>query len=232
MAGSSTASKAAGFVVLMRVLSAAFSDQALVWSGVACGAVHWQHAVGNFPGAGAEEYQAPAGLFLHRAGGVYADRRGCRGRRRESSPYTATTYYLLAYLATNLAAFGVVAAVSRLTGSEQIADYRGLNQRAPGLSLALAVAVLSLGGIPPFAGFFGKVVVFASGIQAGLTWLVIIGILNAVVGLYYYLTVLRVVYQRAEEVEGETPLASRLPEDAAVERGRNRGDWRALPAVV
>lgn len=203
----STASKAAGFVVLMRVLSAAFSDQALVWSGVVAALSIGSMVVGNFLALAQKNIKrllayssiAQAGYMLI---GVAA-----AGAGGESLPYTATTYYLLAYLATNLAAFGVVAAVSRLTGSEQIADYRGLNQRAPGLSLALAVAVLSLGGIPPFAGFFGKVVVFASGIQAGLTWLVIIGILNAVVGLYYYLTVLRVVYQRAEEVEGETPLA-------------------------
>jgi NADH-quinone oxidoreductase subunit N len=103
-------------------------------------------------------------------------------------------FYLGAYLFTNLAAFGVVAIINHYTGSDEIKTYAGLSRRSPGLALALLVALLSLGGIPPFGGFVGKVLVFASAIDAGLVWLAVLGIINSVIGLYYYLTVIKVVY--------------------------------------
>jgi len=78
-----------------------------------------------------------------------------------------------------------------------------LSRRSPGLALVLLVALLSLAGIPPFGGFIGKVLVFASAINATNTWLAVVGILNAVIGLYYYLTVLKVVYLYKPEGEGE-----------------------------
>jgi NADH-quinone oxidoreductase subunit N len=103
-------------------------------------------------------------------------------------------FYLLAYVVTNLAAFAVVILFARSAGSEQIADYAGLSRRSPWLALALLVALLSLAGMPPFAGFVAKVYVFAAAVQSGLIWLAFAGVLNAIVGLYYYLTVLKVVY--------------------------------------
>ncbi|HZW05187.1 MAG TPA: proton-conducting transporter membrane subunit, partial [Anaerolineaceae bacterium] len=124
-----------------------------------------------------------------------------------ASGSTAAVYYLMAYLFTNLAAFGIAAAIENVTGSTNISELRGLNQRSPVLSLALAVAMLSLGGIPPFAGFFGKLVVFTAGIEADMVWLVLVGIVNAVVGLYYYLTVLRVAYQHQPAAAAGRPAA-------------------------
>ena len=77
-------------------------------------------------------------------------------------------YYLIAYLVTNLAAFGIVTVVGRATGSDEISAYAGLSRRSPALALALLVALLSLGGIPPFAGFFGKLLVFGAAVQQGI----------------------------------------------------------------
>jgi NADH-quinone oxidoreductase subunit N len=120
----------------------------------------------------------------------------------------AVVYYLGAYLLTNLAAFGVVVAFWRVTGSDEIADYAGLSRRAPGLSLALMVAFLSLAGMPPLGGFIGKVLVFAAAVDAGLIWLALVGIINSIVGLYYYLTVLKVVYLfRSEDEEKPLPIS-------------------------
>jgi NADH-quinone oxidoreductase subunit N len=107
---------------------------------------------------------------------------------------TSVIYYLVAYVVTNLAAFGVVAAVGRVIGSDEIAGYAGLSRRAPWLALALLVAFLSLGGMPPFAGFIVKFAVFAAAVKSGQIWLAFVGVLNSIVGLYYYLTVLKVVY--------------------------------------
>jgi NADH-quinone oxidoreductase subunit N len=102
---------------------------------------------------------------------------------------------------TNLAAFTVVILFARSAGSEQIADYAGLSRRSPWLALALLVALLSLAGMPPFAGFVAKVYVFAAAVESGLIWLAFAGVLNAIVGLYYYLTVLKVVYLYRSEDE-------------------------------
>ena len=106
----------------------------------------------------------------------------------------AMVYYLMAYVVTNLAAFGVVILVARSAGSDEIARYAGMSRRSPYLALAMLVAFLSLAGMPPLAGFFGKFYVFAAAVNAGLVWLAFVGVLNAIVGLYYYLAVLKVVY--------------------------------------
>jgi NADH-quinone oxidoreductase subunit N len=114
---------------------------------------------------------------------------------------TSTVFYLIAYMMTNLAAFGAVTAYSRVVGSDEIKDFAGMSRRAPGLALIMLVAFLSLSGMPPFAGFISKFLVFASAVQAYnatgqfyLLFLAIVGILNSIVGLYYYLTVLKVIY--------------------------------------
>ena len=92
------------------------------------------------------------------------------------------------------------------TDSEEIADYAGLSRRSPGLGLALLVALLSLGGMPPLAGFVAKVYVFAAAVESGWVWLAFVGVLNAIVGLYYYLTILKVVYLYRSEKDDE-PIA-------------------------
>ena len=78
----------------------------------------------------------------------------------------AVVYYLMAYLVTNLAAFGIVTLVGKTTGSDEISSFAGFSRRSPGLGLALLAALLSLGGVPPFAGFFGKFLVFGSAIES------------------------------------------------------------------
>jgi NADH-quinone oxidoreductase subunit N len=109
---------------------------------------------------------------------------------------SAIFYYLTGYLFTNLAAFALVAAAARITGSEDIESFSGLSRRNPGMALMFLVAFLSLAGIPPFAGFAGKLLVFYSAAQAGLNWLVVVGVLNSVLALFYYLNVVKMIYAR------------------------------------
>ncbi|MBK7454573.1 MAG: hypothetical protein IPJ46_12905 [Anaerolineales bacterium] len=106
----------------------------------------------------------------------------------------SVVFYLAAYIATNLLAFGVVMAFSRVTGLEDIKDYAGMSRRNPWLGLMMLAAFLSLAGMPPFGGFVAKVFVFAAGVQAGYTWLIIVGILNSILGVYYYLNTMKFVY--------------------------------------
>jgi NADH-quinone oxidoreductase subunit N len=121
----------------------------------------------------------------------------------------AILYYLLGYAFTNLGAFAVVVALERRgVEHESIADLRGLGARAPGLSAALALLLLSLTGMPPLAGFVGKLYLFKAALDSGLVWLVVIAVLNSVVSAYYYLRVLVAVYMQEGGV-AVAPLAAR-----------------------
>ena len=116
---------------------------------------------------------------------------------------SSVVFYLIAYLMTNLAAFGVVAVIGHMTGSDEMTAYYGFSRRAPGLSLILMVAFLSLAGMPPLGGFVAKFFVFAAAVNSQMIWLAVVGVLNSIIGLYYYLTVLKYVYlyPPPEEVE-------------------------------
>lgn len=103
-------------------------------------------------------------------------------------------YYILIYVFSNLAAFGVVAAVSNAKGRENIDDYNGFYRTNPGLSLVMLLALFSLAGIPPFAGFFGKFFLFTAAAEKGYYLLVLIAVLNTIISLYYYLLVVKAMF--------------------------------------
>jgi len=116
---------------------------------------------------------------------------------------TSVIYFVLVYIFSNLGAFGVVSAISTVTGKESMDDYDGLYATNPKLSLLMMLALFSLAGIPPVAGFFGKFFLFASAASAGYYWLVFIAVLNATISLYYYLLVVKAMFIN----KNETPLA-------------------------
>ena len=125
----------------------------------------------------------------------------------------AVVYYAATYGLTTVGAFGVVAAVGGAGERDGLRDFAGLSRRAPALSLCLLVFMLSLAGIPPLAGFFGKFYVFtaAAGAQPahlGLLWLVIFAIAMSAVSLYYYLQVLKQVYVAAADADAQPVKAS------------------------
>jgi len=103
-------------------------------------------------------------------------------------------YYILIYVFSNLAAFGVVVAVSNAKGRENIDDYNGFYRTNPGLSLVMLLALFSLAGIPPFAGFFGKFFLFTAAAEKGYYLLVLIAVLNTIISLYYYLLVVKAMF--------------------------------------
>ena len=120
----------------------------------------------------------------------------------------ATLFYLLMYVFTNIAAFGGIMLVSNVTGSERLEDFNGLSRRSPYLALIMLFALLSLSGIPPTAGFFGKFFIFRAAVDQGLWWLAGIGILNAFVALYYYLSVAKYMYlYRSDEEDVPIPVS-------------------------
>jgi NADH-quinone oxidoreductase subunit N len=113
--------------------------------------------------------------------------------------FSALLYYALTYALTTVGAFGVVAAVEAKTGGDKLSDFSGLSRRAPVLSFCMLIFMLSLAGIPPLAGFFGKFYLFTAALAAapqtlGLLWLVVLAIAMSAVSLYYYLQVLKRIY--------------------------------------
>ncbi len=127
----------------------------------------------------------------------------------QAQAVAAVSFYMFMYVFTNLLAFTVIVLFGEATGSETIADMAGLNRRSPGLALMMTVALLSLGGVPPTAGFFGKFFLFQAAVESGLTWLAIVGVLNAIVALYYYLVVIKVMYvDRSEDEDKPIPVSN------------------------
>jgi NADH-quinone oxidoreductase subunit N len=209
----SVASKAAGFAVLVRVFNVIFPVpfQHSEWVNLVETLAIVTMTLGNVLAIPQRNMKrmlayssiAQAGYVL--IGVAAANRLGV----------AASLFYLGAYVLTNLAAFSLVVLVSNKTGGDDIKDFSGLSRRNPYLALVMMLALLSLAGVPPLAGFFGKFYVFQAAVGADLVRLAIIGVLNAIVGLYYYLTIIKVMFvDRCERPEDEgdpvvTPTASR-----------------------
>jgi NADH-quinone oxidoreductase subunit N len=200
----SVGAKAAGFAALLRVLFSAFSP---TFTG------DWMIAIailaaltmtaGNLAALVQKDVKrmlgyssiAHAGYILVGVAAGSAD--GVRG----------VLFYLLAYAFMNVGAFAVACAVERCGEfSSTLADYAGLGRRQPLLAAAMAVFMLSLTGIPPLVGFWGKLYVFRAAVEADLTWLAILGVLNSAVSAFYYLGVLVQMYMRepVPAAEGES----------------------------
>jgi len=109
--------------------------------------------------------------------------------------YSSAMFYAVAYAIMSTAAFGVIVALSR-SGfeAESIDDFKGLNARNPWMAGLMLCAMFSLAGIPPFLGFWAKLAVLGAAVNGGLLWLVILGVISAVVGCFYYLRVVKVMY--------------------------------------
>ncbi len=202
----STASKAAGFVVILRVLVAVFTPAASPdWTNMLAIVSVLTMTIGNVLALAQKNIKrllayssiAHAGYIL--IGVVAVSQLGM----------TSVVFYLIAYLISNLAAFGIVMTFSQVVGSDEISAYSGLSRRKPWLALAMLVALLSLAGMPPLAGFVAKIFVFAAAVKVGLIWLAFIGVLNSIVGLYYYLTVLKYVYLFRSDDEDKPLVISR-----------------------
>ena len=208
----STASKAAGFAVIARLFLVVFHDFTIDWITVFAVLSAVTMTVGNLLALPQKNlkrmlaYSSIAHAGYAMIGIVAVSKLGI----------ASVVFYMAAYIVTNLAAFGVVVAVGRVIGSDDYDAYKGLSRRSPLLGLIMLAAFLSLAGMPPFAGFVAKVFVFAAGVQAGFVWLVIVGILNSIVGVYYYLNVMKYVYLYRMENEDEEKHPIALPRPYAV----------------
>ncbi len=117
---------------------------------------------------------------------------------------TSLVYYVLVYMVANLAAFGIISIIEQRSGKIEMNDYNGLYQTNPKLSFIMTLALFSLAGIPPFAGFFSKFFIFMAAFKGGFHLLVFIALINTVISLYYYLLVVKAMYIN----KNETPIAA------------------------
>ncbi|HUH97559.1 MAG TPA: NADH-quinone oxidoreductase subunit N [Anaerolineales bacterium] len=208
----STASKAAGFAVIARLFLVVFHDFTIDWMSTFAVLSAVTMTVGNLLALPQKNlkrmlaYSSIAHAGYAMIGIVAVSKLGI----------ASVVFYMAAYIVTNLAAFGIVTAVGRVIGSDEYDAYKGLSRRSPLLGLIMLAAFLSLAGMPPFGGFVAKVVVFAAGVQAGYVWLVIVGILNSIVGVYYYLNVMKYVYLYRLENEDEDKHPIGLPRPYAI----------------
>jgi len=207
----STASKAAGFSVLLRVLFVAFPGIQENWQLVLAVMAAISMTIGNLIALAQKDIKrllayssiAHAGYLL--VGVASASSLGVG----------SAVFYLGVYLLTNIAAFGAVTLVGEKENAFAIGRFDGLSRRSPALALAMLISFLSLAGMPPFGGFIAKVLVFAAAVKADLVWLVVIGALNSIIGLYYYLIVLKHIYLYRAEGD-EIPLTIPAPASMAL----------------
>jgi len=208
----SVASKAAGFAMMMRFFKVTFIDLSVLglppgmWTSLY--GFEWNKLIailsvltmtlGNFVAVWQNNLKrllayssiAHAGYML--MGVVVLSDKGL----------AAVMIYFMMYLIMNLGAFYVVMLVANKTGSEDIDSYKGLGHRAPLVGVAMVIFFISLTGLPPTAGFVGKLYLFAALLDARWIWLAIVGALNSVISLYYYIRVLRNMFLR--DPEGDT----------------------------
>ncbi len=217
----STASKAAGFLLLYRVLTSLFSSQVgtaeLVetfggWAGILAILAVATLIVGNLaalPQTNAKRLLAYSSIA--HAGFVLMALMAWASPLQIDHEMGASSliYYLVVYTVTNIGAFGALAVVSLHIGGDDLTDLHGLAQRNLGLAVLLAISVLSLAGIPPLAGFLAKFYVFMAAWQSNAKWVVIIGVITTIVSLYYYLRMLHAMFIVAPEKDAPpvpTPL--------------------------
>ena len=198
----SVASKSAGFALFIRFFYAGFGNtelmQAVDWPFMLAIVSALTMTVGNLAALPQQNVKRLLAYSSIAHGGYLL----MGGVLLTSEGIGAILFYLVVYLFMNLGAFYIVVLIANEEGTEMIDGYRGLSSRAPLVAVAMMIFLFSLTGIPPFAGFFGKWLLFAAVIEQGYYWLAFVGLLNSVVSLYYYARIVKAMF--FEDADEET----------------------------
>ncbi len=205
-----TASKAAAFAVVLRVFMEAFGGASADWGGLFAALAAVTMTLGNLVAIAQRNVKrllgysavAHAGYLL--IGVAAASQGGALGA-------SSVLFYLGAYAAMTLAAFFAAMTLAERVGGERIEDLAGAGRRFPFPALVLAVALIGLTGIPPTAGFMGKLFLFNAAVNAGLVWLAVVGAVNSAVSAYYYVGVIRTMHLRDAPDVPPSPDADAAP---------------------
>jgi len=195
----SVASKAAAFGLVLRFFYTGFLEVELDWAMLLAILAAASMTIGNLAAMTQSNIKrlfgysaiAHAGYILI---GVAAVARGADVAGFATLGPSSVLFYLGAYTAANLTAFFAIIAISSRIESDQIDDYAGMVRRSPFLAVALALALVALIGVPPTSIFIAKIYVFTAAVHSGLVWLAVLGVVNSVVSVYYYVRVIRVMF--------------------------------------
>ena len=198
----SATSKAAGFALLLRLFSGAFRPVLDDWQWMLASLAAMTMVLGNL--VALQQHNIKRLLAYSSIGQVGYMLMALAAL--SSVTASALLLHMTGYVITNLAAFTCIIAWYNLTEKEELADFRGMAERAPLLALTLAVALFSLAGMPLFAGFWTKFILFQAVADEGFLWLAIIAVIMSFVSLYYYLVVIKELYISEPEEEGRLPV--------------------------
>jgi len=211
----SVGSKAAGFAVILRVFQSAFGSAE--WLSINWGIVFAVLAaigmfLGNLTALPQGNIKRMLGYSSIAQAGYLMVGLAAMGVSRPDNimGQSGILFFLAGYALANLGAFSAIIAISNRLNSDLIEDYSGMIKRAPVLTLALSLCLISLIGMPPAAGFMAKFYIFNSAVQNGLLWLVIVAVLNSVISAYYYLRVVKVMWFGEPASEDKVPSSGAL----------------------
>lgn len=196
-----TAPKVAAFALVMRLLVGGLEDLAVSWREMLVILSVLSMGLGNIVAIAQTNikrmlaYSSVSHMGFFLLGVINATPNG----------YGSALFYVIVYAVMSLGAFGMVILLSR-TGfeAERLDDFKGLNQRSPWYAMIMLLLMFSMAGVPPTVGFYAKLLVIQSVIQANMIWLAVIAVLFAVIGAYYYLRIVRLMY--FEDAEDQSPI--------------------------
>jgi NADH-quinone oxidoreductase subunit N len=201
----SVGSKAAGFVILIRLFFGIFAAWHAQWSTLLAVLAALTMCYGNLGAL----FQTNIKRLLGYSSIGHAGYLLMGAAAGSVLGLSAINYYLLGYLFTNLAAFAVIIIFFTVQKSDDIESYAGLAKRSPFLGCALLLALVSLAGIPPLAGFFGKFALLMATVQSGMVWLALVAGVNIVISVYYYLAIAKRLY--VDSPRAASPIEVSLP---------------------
>ena len=200
-----TAPKLAAFAFMLRLLAVALSGLEFDWQGMLMVLSLMSMILGNVIAIAQSNvkrmlaYSTIANMGFMLLGFLAANLNG----------YSAAMFYVVAYVITSLASFGVVLLLSREGfEADRIDDFKGLNQRSPWWAFVMLLVMFSLAGIPPTVGFYAKFSVLEAAVNAGFTWLAVVAVLASVVGAFYYLRIVKLMY--FDDAVDTAPIDARL----------------------
>ena len=191
----STVVKIAAFAAFLRVFTICFSSLKFYYEIIFTAAAVVTLLIGNITAL----YQQSVKRMLAYSGISHAGYLLIALVVMGASSSSVVFFYSAAYAAASVVAFAVLMAVMENKGSESFESFKGLAKNNPFLAICMTIAMLSLAGIPPLAGFFGKYYLFTTAIKGGYLWLVIVAIINSLISLYYYFRVILLMYSSADE---------------------------------
>ena len=199
-----TAPKLAAFAFMMRLLAIALSGLEFDWQGMLMVLSLLSMILGNLIAIAQSNikrmlaYSTIANMGFMLMGFLAANLDG----------YSAAMFYAVAYVLTSLVSFGIVMLLSRAGfEADRIEDFRGLNRRSPWWALMMLLVMFSLAGIPPTIGFYAKFSVIMSAVGAGFTWLAVVAVLTSLVGAFYYLRIVKLMY--FDDATDTSPIVAR-----------------------